>query len=113
MRLLLQSAGEHFVCREFLICGFSSFFIETASFHEILAPYRNRNVTLIGGGRFSVETEMAWEFRPPPICFDHIPLRKVLKAECKVKTQGHGCYIRCYTSESSKLFSCGKFSLVM
>lgn len=55
----------------------------------------NRNVTWIGVGRFSVETEMAWELRPLPKCFDYILLRKVLKAECKVKKknkQGHGCY---------------------
>lgn len=57
----------------------------------------NRNVTWIGVGRFSVETEMVWELRSPLICFDYILLRKVLKAECKVKkkttkkNQGHGC----------------------
>lgn len=60
------------------LCGFCSLSEKTDSFHETLTPYRNTNVTLIGGGRFSVEPEMAWEFRPPPMCFDRFLLRKGL-----------------------------------
>jgi len=81
-KIVESGAGGDFVRREFLPCSFCNLSLKTDSFHEILASYRNRNVMLIGGGSFSVETEMAWELRPPPVCFDRIPLRKVVKAVC-------------------------------